>query len=409
MAKLRILHIGKYYEPFKGGIETFLRDLVESHTMQEHCDLSVLAHHHQTNQLTRNELINGVNVTRVKLWRRLVFAPICPTFLKELNRSIDKNAPDVLHIHMPNLSAFACLLSKRARQRPWIIHWHADVLGSAPDWRVKILYPLYRIFEKALLKYAKTIICTSPPYLESSQALAGYKHKCVVIPLGLRANAPPHDRTNPNTTDPPTPTTETLKLLMIGRLTYYKGHELLLQAIRELNNIELTIIGEGELRPQIEQRIKEWGLSDRVAVLGKVSDEDIETAIEQCDLVALPSLERTEAFGLVILEAARRGKPALAARVPGSGMGWVVVHNQTGWSVTPNSAAELTRQINHLSQHRGLIAACGQSARSRFAQHFTIEGVAKSLLKTYLSVTPVSAANGPNENTAPTTPGSEPR
>ena len=409
MAKLRILHIGKYYEPFKGGIETFLRDLVESHTMQERCDLAVLAHHHQTNQPTRSELVNDVHVTRVKLWRRLVFAPICPTFLKELNRSIDRHTPDLLHIHMPNLSAFACLVSARARRRPWVIHWHADVLGSAPDWRVKILYPWYRIFEKALLKRATAIICTSPPYLKSSQALEGYKHKCVVIPLGLRANEPESANMNHTTTGASAHSADTLKLLMIGRLTYYKGHELLLEAIRELKNIKLTIIGEGELRPQIEQKIKEWGLSDRVALLGKVSDQHIGTAIEHCDLVVLPSLERTEAFGLVILEAARRGKPALTAKVPGSGMAWVVMHDQTGWCVTPNSSAALTHQLDDLLQHREKVTACGNSAQSRFAEQFTIDGAAKSLLSIYLSVASVSAANAPAQNTPPTTPGSGPR
>ena len=93
--------------------------------------------------------------------------------------------PDVLHLHLPNTSAFWALKSRRARAIPWVVHWHSDVIGPGLDAKLKLFYPLYRPFEQALLKRADAVIATSPPYLESSRALQPFRDKCRVIPLGL--------------------------------------------------------------------------------------------------------------------------------------------------------------------------------------------------------------------------------
>lgn len=416
MAKLQILHIGKYYAPFKGGIENFLQDLLESEIVKQHSDNWVVAHHHETQKPTETATINGVTVTRVKLWKRLVFAPICPGFFNALKQTLRQQRPDIIHIHMPNVSAFACLLSRNAKRRPWVVHWHADVLGAAPDWRVKLLYPVYRLFERALLKRAATIICTSPPYLETSTALAGFKHKCTVVPLGIRdlsaqevseltAHAPtpsinkvergdtPDASDKPDTPDtagtPETSKTaeksrpKTLKLLCIGRLTYYKGHTYLLQAVANLPEIQLDIIGTGELQATLESQINALKLGDRVHLLGHLSDNELNLAMSACDLVCLPSVERTEAFGLILLEAARLKKPALVTDVQGSGMSWVVQHDRTGWVVDAGSSLALRKQLSALQSSPEQLIEFGQRAQKRFQERFGISAVANAVCSVY--------------------------
>src|SRR5699024_5451513 len=93
--------------------------------------------------------------------------------------------PDLLHLHLPNTSAFWAMAIPAARKIPWIVHWHADVVASRHDSKLALAYPLYRPFEQRFLKVASAIIATSPPYLESSSALAHWRDKCQVIPLGL--------------------------------------------------------------------------------------------------------------------------------------------------------------------------------------------------------------------------------
>lgn len=403
MSKLQILHIGKYYDPFKGGIESFLQDLLESKTTRERCDSWVLAHHHETQKPTETETINGIIVTRVKLWRRLVFAPICPGFFNALKQTLRQRQPDIIHIHMPNVSAFACLLSSDAKQRPWVIHWHADVLGAAPDWRVRLLYPVYRLFERALLKRAATVVCTSPPYLETSTALAEFKHKCSVVPLGIRdlsedeyksltkrlaprrlggINAIKRESSN-NIESTEDTTNRKLKLLCIGRLVYYKGHSQLIDTIKDLPDVELQLVGDGEMKNMIRKQITKLDLSDRVTLSGQLSNSELNRAIYRCDILCLLSTERTEAFGITILEAARLSKPSIVSDIYGSGMTWVVQHDKTGLVVPKLDRQALEAALIRIVKQPEKIEKLGASARARFETHFSIDKAASSLNMLY--------------------------
>ena len=87
------------------------------------------------------------------------------------------------------------------------------------------------------------------------------------------------------------------------------------------------------MRADIEAQISQLGLEKRVTLAGEVSDSVLTDCINTSDLLCLPSIERTEAFGMVILEAARCKKPTIVTGVAGSGMSWVVVDKVTGWVV----------------------------------------------------------------------------
>ena len=431
--KIRVMHIGKYYPPFHGGIENFLCDLAECQLKQGYVEPSVLVHQHEVGRAEEKETANGVFVRRVQIVGRAVFTPLAPLFLRSLNRTIEKQRPDILHLHLPNPSTFWCLFSKSARKRHWVVHWHSDVLGGAPNWAVKLAYPLYRIFERALLSRSSTIIATSPPYLETSAPLAAFKYKCQVVPLGIkplpyrpgseRANRlaaehkgnrvelgteenevagmlPVPERDGTSNLEglrdmASTPDEENhldayvsapLKVLCIGRLTYYKGHEYLIRAVAETPDVQLDIVGDGEERKSLIKLIKAVSLSERVRILGSLKQEDLERLLNECDLVCLPSSERTEAFGLVLLEAARAGKPSLVTCVKGSGMSWVVQDGITGWTVEPESAENLKQVLANISKNRSELPRRGALARERFAREFQIAAVANRIQALYSQV-----------------------
>ena len=431
--KVHVLHIGKYYPPFHGGIENFLCDLAECQLEQGDVEPSVLVHQHEVGRAEETETANGVFVRRVRVIGRAVFTPLAPLFLRSLNQTIEEREPDLLHLHLPNPSTFWCLFSKRARKRPWIIHWHSDVLGGAPNWAVRLAYPLYRIFESALLNRSKTIIATSPPYLDTSAPLAAFKHKCQVVPLGIRSlpsiagperakkamasnrehsveqvteeshGADITSQSEPVSTShveglrdkASTPNLENhpdayvsapLKVLCIGRLTYYKGHEHLIRAVAEIPNVQLDIVGDGEERKSLSTLIEALSVSERVRILGSLPQADLEDVLSNCDLVCLPSVERTEAFGLVLLEAARAGKPSLVTCVKGSGMSWVVQNGITGWTVEPGSAEDLQQVLADISKNRSELSQRGQLARERFAREFQIAALANRIQTLYSKV-----------------------
>lgn len=395
MSKIKVLHLTKYHSPFNGGIENFLRDILQCNTTKAECEIRVIAHHHQRRIPTSHDMVEGVQVTRVRLWRQVLYAPICLHFPAEIRRALTDFKPDVLHIHMPNLSAFICLFSREARRCRWILHWHSDVLGEAPHWRVKLLYPVYRRFEKWLLSKAHTIVCTSPHYLDTSQPLLKFRHKCVVIPLGISSEVnhprPSRQIDNSTQTNDQSPAQQNktpigvhrLNLLCVGRLTYYKGHAVLLDAIAELTDIHLDIVGEGEEREILESKIASLGLSSKVTLHGQVSDATLTAHMMNTDLLCLPSVERTEAFGLVILEAARCKKPALVTDVKGSGMSWVVQDGKTGWVIPAGNVAAMTESLKEIQRNKPMISVLGQAAHERLITDFQAEAVSNQIVAMY--------------------------
>lgn len=181
---MRILHVGKYYPPFEGGIENFLASLLKG-TTKENLSHCVLAHHHQPWRSTSREVLPEGIVVRSFICCRLLFAPIAPFFYFHLKRLLAEFRPDVIHVHMPNLSAFWLLLPGRRFDTPLVVHWHADVIPSRKNPLLSLAYVLYRPLEKKLLARADAVIVTSAPYLESSRPLQAFRDKCHVIPLGL--------------------------------------------------------------------------------------------------------------------------------------------------------------------------------------------------------------------------------
>lgn len=375
---MKVLHIGKYYFPFFGGIEKVIQELVECNHYQSHVSALVLSHHFSSKKSTSIDKLNGVEIRKVSVLGRLSYAPIAPFFLNELNKAISDFSPDIIHIHLPNVSAFACLLSSKAKSIPWVIHWHSDVIGAVPDIAIRCLYPFYKVFENALLNRAKKIIVTSPPYLAHSNALVPYRGKCSVIPIGIRDSLikKPVDNT----------TTSRLKLLIIGRLTYYKGHRLLLEAISLLDqsfDVHLTIVGEGELKSSLVNFVKLNNLQNKVSFLGRLSTNELQQQLANCDLVCLPSIEKTEAFGVVLLEAAMHSKASLVTDVEGSGMSWVVRNNITGLIAKNNDVQNLKKLLETACSEVSKLSEMGIQARNRFDTLFNIEMVSKEYLKLY--------------------------
>ncbi|WP_457666880.1 glycosyltransferase, partial [Thiolapillus sp.] len=373
---MKVLHVGKYYPPFHGGMETFLQALAQEQSRAGH-DIQVLVHNH-CNRSTVTNHDQGIRITRVGSLGRVFFTPISPAFRSELKKSISGFLPDIIHLHLPNPSAFWVMTLAAASHIPWLVHWHSDVVSSELDWRVKLAYRFYRPMEQALLKRSRRVVVTSPPYLESSEPLSPWKEKCRVIPLGMA-----HQKVFPASRTSTPWNLDALKVLAVGRLTYYKGFDYLIRALVPLENIQLVIVGNGERQGDLQCLVEENKLSEKVKLVGKQTDEQLFHWLETCDCLCLPSIERTEAFGMVLLEAAQAGKPAVVTSVEGSGMSWVVKNGTTGLVVPPADAAALAAALEHLDQHKTECKEMGIRAAKRFATMFRIEAIEKQVSDLY--------------------------
>ncbi|KPA10263.1 glycosyl transferase family 1 [Candidatus Magnetomorum sp. HK-1] len=371
---MKVLHIGKYYPPYAGGMEHFLSDL--------HCSLnkfgvksSILVHQHESfKQIT--ETVQE-NIYQVPILGTMMYTPVCPLFPFALNKIVKKIKPDILHIHMPNISAFWIMGLSCTRHIPWIIHWHSDVVPSDIDKRMIIAYKFYKPFEYHLLKHAKEIIVTSEPYLETSHPLSLWKDKCQVVPLGLD----PLRFKQSNTQIKHLWGESKYKVLAIGRLTYYKGHDFLIRAASHLPDFKILIVGEGEKREGLQKLINKLGVSKRVKLVGFLKKQDLHTLLSTCDCLCLPSVERTEAFGLVILEAMCFAKPVVASNI--SGPAWIIKHKKTGMLVHPGNAKSLAEALKYIMEYPGLKNQMGADAIERFNHMFRIDIIAKKIINIY--------------------------
>ncbi|AVS87489.1 glycosyl transferase family 1 [Paracidovorax avenae] len=384
---LRILHVGKYFPPYRGGMEVFLDDLLNEQRRQG-IDAHALVHGDPLPD-------DPPWVVRVPVQFNLSYAPIALGFRSALNRAIDHIQPDVLHIHMPNNSALWALTLPGARKVPWVVHWHSDVVVSNIKWSVALAYMAYRPFEQALLERSQQIFATSPPYLQASAALKPWQDKCEVVPLGidLRTVVP----SVPEATDVRPPARlqwredTQFKLLSIGRLTYYKGFETLIRAVSELPGVELLIAGDGELREELQaliDRQQPAGGPARVRLLGGVEEAEKHALLEACDLFCLASRERTEAFGIVLLEAMRHARACLVTDLPGSGMPWVVAQAQAGLHVPFEDIAAWRSSIARLQHNVDLRHRLAQSGARSLRRLFSIVPCTETITRYYRILTP---------------------
>jgi len=364
-------------------MENYLRDAMVSLSSQG-IENAALVHQSNIGFKSHDETYQSGNqrfsVTRAAVWAKFLFTPISPTFGWLLNRVIKQQRPDILHLHMPNVSVFWALLIPRARRLPWVVHWHSDVVASRYSLGLRVFYTLYRPFEKAVLERAKAIITTSPPYLESSEPLRAFKAKCHIVPLGLN---PAAFEATPTDNIDTAHQTRPLQVLAIGRLTYYKGFEYLIHAAAKTDNIEVHIVGSGEQEDELKALTQQLYLNQIVHFHGSLSHQQLVKQLQGCDCLCLPSIERTEAFGMVLLEAMTCGKATIVSNVPGSGMGWVVDEGETGLLVQPEDAVALNAALQNLEQHRDKMRLFGQNGRNKFDQYFHIGQSSRGLSKVY--------------------------
>ncbi len=363
---MRILHLGKYFPPVAGGMERFLGDLVKAQRAAGD-DASVLVHEHRPGKSPDPDWLR-----RCPVWFRLFFSPISPAFPLWLHRAIRDRKPHVLHIHLPNLSAFWSLLLPSARRLPWVVHWHSDVELSRHS--LRLAYPHYHMFERAVLEKAEVIIVSSREYLAASAPLRPWRDKCEVVPLGVDPARLPeieHGESQGLWRG------DGLRLLAVGRLTYYKGFETLIRAVAGEPELDLVIVGEGEERPRLERLIADSRQRPHARLLGELADATLLRLMASCDVFCLPSCERTEAFGIVLLEAMRYGKPLIVSDIEGSGVRWVARVGQNAVHVPTGDVGAWRSALAALAHSPADRQRLGQLGFFRYQREFDIASVAR--------------------------------
>jgi rhamnosyl/mannosyltransferase len=245
----------------------------------------------------------------------------------------------------------------------------------------------YQPIANKLLRRTTAIICTSPNYRESSRELTEHREKTHVIPLGVDLES--FDRT-PELDAASQRRREacggSAVVLCVGRLVPYKGFDVLVRAMKDVDAI-LLIVGSGPEGPALKAMSRALGIAGRIRFLGDLDDIELRACYLASDVVAMTSVDRSEAFGLVQLEAMASERAIVNTQIDGSGVPWVSRDGETGLTVPPRDTDRLARALSLLLADEGLRRRFGRQGRLRVEREFTGRVMARKTFELYERLT----------------------
>lgn len=366
---MKILQLGKFY-PIRGGVEKVEYDLMKGlWSLGIECDMLCAG---------KEGVVGDVEISehgRVMVCPTVVEAEgttISPSMITKLRRICKEY--DVIHVHHPDPMAALALFLSGYKGRV-VLHWHSDIVKQ------NLALVFYKPLQNWLLRRSDRVVCTTPIYMKESPHLTKAQDKALCIPIGIE----------------PVPEVETSKVqqlrerygnrkmvFSLGRLVYYKGYEFLVRAAQYLDDDTVVLIGGGgPLREELQTHIDSHGLSEKVVLLGRVEDEELPVFYHACDVYCMSSVQRTEAFGIVQIEAMSCGKPLVATNIKGSGVSWVNSHDESGLNAEPCDAEGLAQAINDILRDSETYKRFAEGSKKRFAEWFTVEKMIKSAVELY--------------------------
>lgn len=375
--KIRVLQVNKLYHPVTGGIERVVQQLAEG--LCEDTDTKVLVCRKKGRTIV--EQIAGVEVTRASSMGMLSSLPLSVSFLWKFRRMVKDR--DIVHIHMPfPLGDLACFLS--GYKGKVILWWHSDIV------RQKKLMKLYRPLMEWLLRRADCIVVATQGHIDGSRYLKPYQDKCRIIPYGVeRQIEETADRwiaVQEESSGRQHSSKDSVRFLFVGRLVYYKGCNELIRAFIQVSasrsDLFLDIVGTGPLEREMKEMVHEAGLEERVRFYANVEDEELAEFFGTCDVFVLPSVARSEAFGLVQIEAMAFGKPVINTKLP-SGVPYVSLDQVTGLTVPPEDVHKLAQAMQYLAEHPDERREMGVRARQRMKKMYRIDTMLEHVKRLY--------------------------
>lgn len=271
---------------------------------------------------------------------------------------------DVVHFHFPWPFGDVLHLLGRTR-KPAVMTYHSDIV------RQKLLGAVYGPLMRRTLKTMSAVVATSPTYAQTSPVLTSdvSTQQLRTIPLGI---ADYRDAPRRLTLDCARPELAALAgkpfLLALGVLRYYKGFHTLIDAAARIG-APIVIAGSGPEQASLHAQAERLGARN-VVFAGQVTDDEKIALLAGCRALALPSHLRSEAFGMVLVEAQMFGKPTVCCEV-GSGTSYVNEDGVTGYVVPPERPEALADAVGRLLADDALAARMGDAARARYERLFS--------------------------------------
>ncbi|MFA5076208.1 MAG: glycosyltransferase family 4 protein [Patescibacteria group bacterium] len=297
---------------------------------------------------------------------------------------------DIIHLHCPFFGTawpLYWLKKLRPKNTKLVLTYHMDVVGQGL--LARYFYWHGRYLLPQIIKVADKVIVTSSDYIQSSniKELANkYPDKFIEIPLGVDLKQFKPAAKDKNLLEKYQITTEQKVILFVAALDsahYFKGLSFLLEVLSQIKdqNIKLLVVGRGNLKKDYEQLAVDFNIRDQVNFVGYVNDEDLVKHYNLSDLFVLPSIDKSEAFGLVLVEAMACGKPVIASNL--AGVRSVVDDGVNGLLTEPQNVEDLKEKIMKILDNPELADRFGQAGLAKVKERYNWQSIAKRIDEVY--------------------------
>jgi rhamnosyl/mannosyltransferase len=374
---MKALHFGRFYDENFGGLERHVALLLRGLSRSMQVD-NLVANDRFSAEVVPVEGYRVFKAPSLGLFAGMAVCPTMPWWARRLHR---RERYDIVHLHFPDPMSHlaAMVLPKDVRL---VISWHSDIV------RQQNLFKLYRPLLDRIITRADAIIAATPRHFSSSTQLGrADPARLHVVPYGI--DFTPFEESSAVAAG------EKLRarhpgrkiIFAVGRHVYYKGFEYLIRAMKAVREEALLILGgTGPLSATLHKLVAAEGLENRVVFAGRIPDEELPAYYHAAEVYCLPSVEPSEAFGLVQVEAMACGKPVVCCEL-GNGVSYVNQHEVTGLVVPPRDPPALASAINRLLDNGALRQKMGETGRARAKDEFTLERMWRETLAVYRQVT----------------------
>jgi glycosyltransferase involved in cell wall biosynthesis len=381
---MKIAQVVCRFKPYKGGISNVAYEYAQG--------LAELGHEVTVFTPLYDQKDNDTQFEKFTVKRlRAVFSFGNSGFLPQLYQAL--KGFDVVNLHYPFFGgAEVVWLLKKAvgKKMKLVVNYQMDVVGSG--WKKCIFDFHTRFIMPRIIASADKVIVSSLDYAENSNArklLAKYPEKFMAIPCGVDPI-----RFSPQPKDLDLMKKFGLKpddkiLLFVGALDqahYFKGIHFLIDSYKDFNldNLKIMIVGEGDLKPEYQKHVLDLGLIDSILFTGAAAENDLVKYYNLADAVILPSIDKSEAFGIVLIEAMACAKPVITANL--AGVRSVYGNNVSGLSFEVLDKDDLVQKVRKLFLDDELRAKMGFAARERVEKMYSQDVLITQLERIYKEI-----------------------
>lgn len=375
---LNILHFGRFYPRNFGGLERHVGTLLDC--LKQRMQVTNIV----ANETCESEVVHkdGYDIYKMASLGVVAGTALCPTMPCRARKLCASVGCDIAHLHFPDPMSHLAYHFLPAGTK-LVISWHSDII------RQKRLLSLYQPFLNHIVARADAIIAATPKHFSSSTQMGACRDsgKKFVVPYGIDFQGLEE-------------TASTLEgagnlrrkyagkkiIFALGRHVYYKGFDYLIRAMQAVTDDAVLVLGgSGPKTAELKGLVANLSLAGRVFFLGRIPEDELPHYYHACDLFCLPSIEQSEAFGIVQVEAMACGKPVVCCEL-NNGVTYVNQAGVTGLAVPPRDPQALAGALNDLLADKRKRLAYGQAANARVHREFTLSNAAEGTVAVYRAV-----------------------